>query len=56
MKSLASQTAKATDEIAMQVSSIQSAVHGAVSAVDRVSSTIKQINEVSTGIAAALEQ
>lgn len=56
VKSLASQTAKATEEISTQVTSIQNAVGGAVGAVDRISETIDQINETSTGISAAVEE
>ncbi|MBT5498642.1 MAG: methyl-accepting chemotaxis protein [Alphaproteobacteria bacterium] len=56
VKSLASQTANATDEIATQVQSIQQAVSGAVGAVDRVSSVIERMSGVTTGIAAAVEE
>ena len=56
VKSLASQTAKATDEISLQVGTIQHAVTGAVGAVDRISETIDHINEVATGISAAVEE
>jgi len=56
VKSLASQTASATEEISSQVSTIRDAVSGAVGSVDRVSQTIDRINEISTMIAAAVEQ
>lgn len=56
VKSLASQTAQATEEISTQVNSIQSAVEGAVGSVDRVSQTIERINTTATGISAAVEE
>ena len=56
VKSLASQTANATNEIATQVQSIQQAVIGAVGANDRVSSVIERMSGVTTGIAAAVEE
>src|SRR5208282_619059 len=40
VKSLANQTAKATDEIAAQVGSMQSATSGAVQAIQKISETI----------------
>lgn len=56
VKSLASQTASATDEISTQISGIQNEIDGAVGAVSNISVTIERINEVSTGISAAVEQ
>jgi len=56
VKSLASQTGKATEEIAGQISSIQQSVDGAVNAVDRISSTIGRINDTATGISSAVEE
>ncbi len=56
VKSLANQTANATNEIATQVQSIQQAVIGAVGANDRVSSVIERMSGVTTGIAAAVEE
>jgi methyl-accepting chemotaxis protein len=56
VKNLASQTAKATDEIRQQISSMQSVTTSAVSAIRNISSTIGEINDVTTAIAAAVEE
>ncbi len=56
VKSLATQTARATEDIAAQVSAIQAATSSAVTAIGSISSTIGHINEISTSIASAVEQ
>jgi methyl-accepting chemotaxis protein len=56
VKSLANQTAKATDEIRSQIVSMQTVTTSAVSAIRNISNTIGEINEVTTAIAAAVEQ
>jgi methyl-accepting chemotaxis protein len=56
VKELASQTAKATEEIAGQVAAIQSATGDCVIAIDDISDTIRQISGIATTIAAAVEQ
>lgn len=56
VKTLASQTAKATDEISSQVKDIQSSTDQAVRAIDEVASTIVKISETSSSIAAAVQQ
>jgi methyl-accepting chemotaxis protein len=56
VKELASQTAKATEEIAGQVSSIQSATGDCVVAIGGISDTIREISGIATTIAAAVEQ
>jgi methyl-accepting chemotaxis protein len=56
VKSLANQTAKATDEIRSQIASMQQVTTSAVGAIRNISNTISQINEVTTAIAAAVEQ
>jgi methyl-accepting chemotaxis protein len=56
VKSLATQTAKATEEISAQVGSIQGATAGAVRAIATIGETIGRINEISTTIAAAVEE
>jgi methyl-accepting chemotaxis protein len=56
VKALATQTAKATDEIAMQISAIRAATDEAVTAVREVGMSIATVNEVATAIAAAVEQ
>jgi len=56
VKSLAEQTAKATDQISKQVSSIQSSSSQAVTAIKGISSTINQMSEIASAIASAVEQ
>ncbi|WP_431016371.1 methyl-accepting chemotaxis protein [Bradyrhizobium pachyrhizi] len=56
VKNLASQTAKATEEIRQQIVSMQEVTTTAVSAIRNISSTIGEINDVTTAIAAAVEQ
>jgi methyl-accepting chemotaxis protein len=56
VKHLASQTAKATDEITTQISSIQEETSGAVAAIRDIGGTIRQMNEITTMIAAAVEE
>ncbi len=56
VKNLANQTAKATDEIAAQVTSIQSATQDAVGAIQGIGTTIKEISEISTSISSAVEE
>ncbi len=56
VKSLASQTAKATDEIAAQIQQIQAATSDAVKAIGSIGATIDEISQLSGGIAAAVEE
>ena len=56
VKSLANQTAKATDEIRQQIASMQKVTTSAVAAIRNISGTIAEINEVTTAIAAAVEE
>jgi methyl-accepting chemotaxis protein len=56
VKSLATQTAKATDEIAAQVSAIQGATGSAVLAIRAIGETIARVNQIAAAIAAAVEQ
>ena len=56
VKALATQTAKATSEISVQVADMQSVTADTVTAIREISSTITQISEVSSAIAAAVEQ
>jgi methyl-accepting chemotaxis protein len=56
VKSLASQTAKATDEIRRQIASMQQVATSAVGAIRNIGQTIAEINGVSTTIASAVEQ
>ena len=56
VKNLANQTAKATDEIGTQIAGIQAATQEAVSAIESITKTISQINEVNAGVASAVEE
>src|SRR6202043_3883069 len=56
VKGLASQTAKATEEIAGQVTAIQSATGDCVIAIGGISDTIREISGIATTIAAAVEE
>src|ERR1700726_1843191 len=56
VKSLASQTAKATDEISSHIASMQQVTTTAVSAIRNIGNTIGEINEVTTAIAAPVEE
>ena len=56
VKALAAQTGKATDEIASQIASMQSATQDAVGAIHEITETINKISEISGAIAAAVEQ
>ena len=56
VKTLATQTAKATDEITARISEMQAVTEQSVGAVEVISERIKEINEVSNTIAAAVEQ
>ena len=56
VKALATQTAKATDEIAAQITAIRASTGEAVTAVRDVTTAIGAVNEVATAIAAAVEQ
>jgi methyl-accepting chemotaxis protein len=56
VKALSAQTAKATEEIAAQVTQMQSATEHSVSAIKDIGATIAQISEISTAIAAAVDQ
>jgi len=56
VKALATQTAKATEEISTQITAIRSATSEAVTAVRAVGVAIGEVSEVATAIAAAVEQ
>jgi len=56
VKSLATQTAKATEEIGQQIAAIQSETNEAVTAIQAITTTIERMNEISTTIAAAIEE
>ncbi len=56
VKSLANQTARATDEIRSQIANMQQVTTTAVGAIRNIGLTISEINDVTTAIAAAVEQ
>lgn len=56
VKALATQTAKATDEISAQINAIQSSTRSAVEAIERVSHTITEISGIAGHVALAVEQ
>ena len=56
VKALAQQTAKATEEIRQQITSVQSATQESVGAIREISGTIEKLSEISSTIAAAVEE
>ncbi|MEQ9557157.1 MAG: methyl-accepting chemotaxis protein [Rhodospirillales bacterium] len=56
VKNLASQTAKATEEISQQIAGIQQATNSSVGAIGNIGATIDEINTISATIAAAIEE
>jgi methyl-accepting chemotaxis protein len=56
VKALAEQTAKATGEIGLQITGIQGATQGSVAAIKEIGLTIGRISEISSTIAAAVEE
>ncbi|SEH54350.1 methyl-accepting chemotaxis protein [Magnetospirillum fulvum] len=56
VKHLANQTARATEDIGLQVTAIQNETNAAVSAIRSISGTIETISELTSAIAAAVEE
>jgi methyl-accepting chemotaxis protein len=56
VKSLATQTAKATDDIAAQVAAIQTSTQNSVGAIKGIAETIRKVSGIATAIASAVEQ
>jgi methyl-accepting chemotaxis protein len=56
VKSLASQTARATDDIGQQVAAIQDATTRSVAAIAEIADTIVRVNEITTAVSAAVVQ
>ncbi len=56
VKTLAGQTAKATEEISEQIGAIQAATRECVTSIADVASTIEKLNQISATIAAAVEE
>ncbi|MFL5084328.1 MAG: methyl-accepting chemotaxis protein, partial [Xanthobacteraceae bacterium] len=56
VKSLAVQTAKATEEIGAQISAVQSSTTGAVEAIRRIAGRMQEINEFASTVSAAVQE
>ena len=56
VKSLANQTAKATDEIAQQISDIQRSSQSTATAMREIGNTVARISEINTSISGAVEE
>nr|WP_249782101.1 methyl-accepting chemotaxis protein [Bradyrhizobium sp. NBAIM14] len=56
VKALAAQTARATEEISAQIAGMQSATQDSVGAIKEIGTTIGRISDISTTIAATIEQ
>ena len=56
VKSLAGETASATDRISLQIKTVQEQTQNAVAAVDSVKNRILELNEISTILSSAVEQ
>jgi methyl-accepting chemotaxis protein len=56
VKNLASQTAKATEDITGQVAAIQAATSSSVQAIQAIGGTIDRVNQIAAAIAAAVEE
>jgi methyl-accepting chemotaxis protein len=56
VKTLAGQTAKATEEIGSQIANMQLATQESVNAIKAIGQTIERISDIATSIASAVEQ
>jgi len=56
VKTLATQTGRATDEIAQQISTVQQATQQAVGAIRGINGTIVEISSINSAIASAVEE
>jgi len=56
VKSLANQTARATEEISAQINAVQNVSKEAVEAIQRIGGTIGEVSQVATSIASAIEE
>ncbi len=56
VKNLANQTAKATEDIARQITAVQDETSDVVGAIDKITEIIVEVNEIATTIASAIEQ
>lgn len=56
VKSLATQTSRATEEIGMQIGKVQTATDDAVATIQGIGQTIQRVNEIASAIASAVEE
>ncbi|GLR77759.1 HAMP domain-containing protein (plasmid) [Azospirillum oryzae] len=56
VKSLASQTATATEDIALQIQAIQKETRGAVEAIQGIAATVTEVSRIAAAIAVAVEE
>lgn len=56
VKNLATQTAKATEQIQQQIGAIQGATGDAATAIERIGSTVNEISEITNGIADSMKE
>jgi len=56
VKSLANQTAKATDDISAQIAAVQGVTREAVDAIKRIGGTISEVNTIASSIASSVSQ
>ena len=56
VKSLATQTAKATEDISQQIAEVQGATGGAVDAIELIAKTVEELNGIASSISAAVEE
>ena len=56
VKDLATQTAKATEEIAGQIAAMRAATHEAVAAIQEIAGTIETVHGIAVGVSAAVEE
>ncbi len=56
VKALASQTAKATEEIGQQITGIQAATQESVGAIKEIGDTISRMSEIASAIASSVEE
>ena len=56
VKALATQTAKATEQIGAQIQAIQGAAHNSAQSIQGITASISQANETATAIASAVEE
>jgi methyl-accepting chemotaxis protein len=56
VKNLATQTAKATEEISSQISGMQDVTGETTKAIESISSIVNEVNDIATNIAAAVEE